>query len=837
MVVLCLFLSAGSAAQELSGYIVVDQFGYLPDDRKVAVLRDPEVGFDGEESFSPGPWYAVVNATSGETVYRAMPVRWADGAIDGSSGDRAHQFDFSTVTETGTYYILDEDLNVRSFDFVISPDAYNEVLKHAMRTFFYQRVGFRKEAQYAGTAWADEASHVGDLQDKNCRYWYDKTNPETERDVSGGWYDAGDYNKYTHWTANYVTEMMKAYLEKPEAWGDDYNIPESGNGRPDILDEAIWGIDHLLRMQQSDGSVLSIVGESHASPPSSATGPSYYGPPNTVATMNTAAAFAIASRVYRETGLEAYADTLLQRALMAYEWGVMYPDSVFRNNINGNGSSGLGAGQQETDDYGRAMARLEAACYLFRETGDAGFRDYFDDHYRDSHFYLWSGFAYPFEAVTQEVLLYYTAIEGGTPSVQNDIRSAYHNAVVNGEHNLAAYTGDRDPYMAYMKDYTWGSNGIKSNQGSMNFNLISYGIADGMEEVAREGAKAYIHYLHGVNPLNMVYLSNMYAYGAGNGVNEFYHSWFANGSPLWDRVGKSTYGPAPGYLTGGPNPSYDWDGCCPSGCGSQHNNSLCFTESISPPRDQPPQKSYKDFNTSWPLNSWSVTENSCGYQTSYIRLLSKFVTAGLDCAGVPGGTAYIDTCGACSGGTTGIEPILDPRECPGYVPVTDITITPSSAQMTVGDTLWFQVKVLPENATLKEYFFEVSDTAGAIELDTVRGMVIARNAGSASIRVRWVEGSIWATLEITVSDPVTVRYRDAAASVSVYPNPNDGLLNVECRIPDPVLVQVLDLEGKSLISDCYSGRALIDTGSLRPGAYMVVHTVNGLIVRHKLIIY
>ena len=71
---------------------------------------------------------------------------------------------------------------------------------------------------------------------------------------------------------------MKAYLEKPLAWADDYNIPESGNGIPDLLDEARWGIDHLMRLQQADGSVLSIVGESHASPPSAATGPSYFKP-------------------------------------------------------------------------------------------------------------------------------------------------------------------------------------------------------------------------------------------------------------------------------------------------------------------------------------------------------------------------------------------------------------------------------------------------------------------------------------------------------------------------------------------------------------------------------
>jgi hypothetical protein len=200
----------------------------------------------------------------------------------------------------------------------------------------------------------------------------------------------------------------------------------------------------------------------------------------------------------------------------------------------------------------------------------------------------------------------------------------------------------------------------------MYTDIITYGIDATKDEDARDAAEQYIHYLHGVNPLNMTFLSNMYNYGGENCVNEFYHSWFTNGSTTWDRVGVSTYGPAPGFLTGGPNPSYDWDGCCPAGCGGS-NNAACASENISPPKGQPKQKSYKDFNTSWPLNSWSVTENSNGYQINYIRLLSHFVDASYDCSGTQNGTAFMDVCGQCAGGTTGITPILDESGCPGAV--------------------------------------------------------------------------------------------------------------------------------------------------------------------------
>ena len=92
-----LFVQTVLMAQDLSDHIVVDQFGYQPASRKVAVIRNPRTGFDADQSFSPGKWYALVEAETGDPVYRAGLSAWKNGEIDDSSGDIAWHFDFSSI--------------------------------------------------------------------------------------------------------------------------------------------------------------------------------------------------------------------------------------------------------------------------------------------------------------------------------------------------------------------------------------------------------------------------------------------------------------------------------------------------------------------------------------------------------------------------------------------------------------------------------------------------------------------------------------------------------------------------------------------------------------------
>jgi endoglucanase len=209
--------------------------------------------------------------------------------------------------------------------------------------------------------------------------------------------------------------------------------------------------------------------------------------------------------------LTTYATDLKARATKAWAWADANPSVIFKNDAASN-SSGLGAGQQETDDYGRTMMKLEASAYLFELTKDAQFQAFFDANYKTSKL-VQGSYVAPWEPTTQLALLYYTSLPSATAAVQSDIIKAY-GAGLNGGDNLPAHSGKLDPYGAYLKDYTWGSNSTKSNQGSVFFDAVTFGVDAGKDGDARLAAERYVHYVHGVNPLGFVYLSNMFDYGA-----------------------------------------------------------------------------------------------------------------------------------------------------------------------------------------------------------------------------------------------------------------------------------------------------------------------------------
>jgi endoglucanase len=605
---------------------VVDQFGYLPDAQKIAVIRDPQTGYDVAQSFTPSANLTLVNLATGASVFTAPASAWNSGATHSTSGDKVWWFDFSSVSTPGSYAVVDIEKNVRSPGFTIGANIYKPVLKHALRTFFYQRAGFAKQQPYAETGWTDIASHLKPGQDSESRLFVLNSTVGqvgTEKDLSGGWFDAGDLNKYTNWHADYLINLLHAYLENPSVWTDDFNIPESGNGVPDIIDEIKWGMDWLKKMQNNDGSVLSIQGLSHPSsedlnaPPSAATGRSFYGPASTSATLSSAAAFALGAKVLGDLGISEYTSYSLDlktRAENAWTWANANPAVIVNNNTGIY--AGLGAGNQEVDNNGRATKKTRAAIYLYAATSSATYQNHVTANYGGI---TWVSIWNENELMSW---LYYANLSNADTTLASNIKSQYATQM-NNSSNLGAVSNNTDAYRVHLgsdDDFTWGSNRSMSRKGTSFYNLISYGAGSANSTSVKNAALGYLNYLHGTNPQGMVYLSNMYSLGVHSSVNEFYHTWFKDKSPLWDRVGTSTYGPAPGFLVGGPNPKYDWD----ANCTTNSPNAGCGSAAPNPPKGQPAMKAYLDFNTTWPLNSWQITENHNDYQVAYIRLLSKF---------------------------------------------------------------------------------------------------------------------------------------------------------------------------------------------------------------------
>ena len=587
-------------------YIMVDQFGYRLEDTKVAVLVDPQEGFNAADEYSPGSTIEVRTAEGDEVVFSGSPEAWQGGAVQENSGDKGWWFDFSEVGEPGTYTLYDPEKEVRSYAFEITEGVYDEILKTAVRMFYYNRANTAKEKPYADARWTDGESFMGEGQDTEARFVEDKENSDTARDLSGGWFDAGDYNKYVTFAQAPVHTLLSAYEQNPEAFTDDFNLPESGNGLPDLVDELLWEFDWLKKMQTEDGGVIIKVGNidyDTVSPPSEDERPRYYGPVCSSSSIAAASMFAHGALVFAQfEELSDYAADLEERALSAYDW---YVNNERRDDCDD--------GEIKAGDADRSLAEQDAlqavaAVYLYALTSDEVYQDVLEQTYRSTRAFSdgdalrWS----MYDPDQGDALLYYTTLENADPELAQTILDAKLEQATETSTSIYGFQAEQDLYRAYLPDgsYHWGSNHVRSTLGNTNLDMFHYDLDMGAHDSYRQKALGIVHYLHGVNPFNMVYLTNMYEFGAEYSANQVWHDWFTDGS-VWDDALGSERGPAPGYVPGGPNADYSGQ--------------------ASPPAGEPAQKAYRDWNTGSGL-SWEITEPAIYYQAAYVRLLANFVS-------------------------------------------------------------------------------------------------------------------------------------------------------------------------------------------------------------------
>jgi endoglucanase len=596
---------AGIAGIAFNPHILVDQFGYRPGDKKIAVIRDPRVGYDSADHFTPGASYQIRRAQDGAVVKQGSPVSWKAGNVDAGSGDAGWWFDFSALQDAGTYFVYDEQHKARSATFKIGAQVYAPVLKAATKTFFYQRSGFAKRAPWAEDCWTDDAAFLGSGQDQEARDVTDRKNASKARNLAGGWFDAGDTNKYVTFAAAPVHQLLSAYEDNSNAFTDDFGIPESGNGVPDVLDEVKWEIDWLKRMQNADGSAALKVGTlefTSGVKPSLDRNARFYIPNCSSSTIAVAGMFAHAGIVFDafKPFAQERAD-LRARAERAWKHFISSP----RQTDCDNGE--IKAGDADWNNEDQNAEAVVAAVYLFALTGGREYDDYVKAHYRETKAYRDIGWS-RYNPHQGEALLFYARQPGASQETAAAIRKDKLADIAAGN-QIYGLQPDDDLYRAFMHEsqYHWGSNQVRANYGNSN---VGAALLLGGDRAAPylERAEEILHYFHGVNPFTMVYLSNMYGYGATVSANEVFHSWFWHGT-RWGNAKTSQCGPAPGFVPGGPNANAGNEG---------------VPASLAPPVGQPRQKAYRDWNTPWPESSWAVTEPGIYYQAAYIRLLSRF---------------------------------------------------------------------------------------------------------------------------------------------------------------------------------------------------------------------
>jgi endoglucanase len=620
LIILCTTLTGTAQLGTYQPLIAVNQYGYLPDAQKIAVIAHPQIGYNSEVSYDPPASFQVRESGTNDLLLEVEATPWNGGTVHAQSGDQIWWVDFSSISTPGSYYLYDADNGYRSAVFEIDPCVYGEVLRHGIRAFYYQRCGTPKAMSFAATPWTDASCHLHPSQDSDCRL-YNNNDPSTSRELSGGWHDAGDYNKYVNFTFEPLLDLCDAYSFYG-LWDDDLQLPESGNGVPDVLDEVNYELMWLSKMQNSDGSVHCMVGAQtydSNSPPSTDLTTRVYGPTTTAATYSTAAVFARASLVMPEFLVAEY----LPRAIDAWNWANAHPDITFYN------SGIIVSGEQEPSAYETWSRRLTAAIYLFAATGDVTYRTVIENEYLQAHLMQWS-FVYPFESALQNALLYYAHNVDPIDPVAEEIKSTYLQSVTTWNEDLMpAVVNQTDAYRAYLSDqnYTWGSNTTKARLSHIYQNMRHYGMDPDNDWLYTQASQGVIDYFSGVNPNQVCFQTNMSASGAEQSCNSIYHGWFHDGSNQWDEVGVSTYGPAPGFVPGGVNPTYSLDACCLSDCGSAGANALCDATQVTPPLNQPVQKSWRDWNTSWPQNSWTVTEIGIYTQAAFIKMLASLTAS------------------------------------------------------------------------------------------------------------------------------------------------------------------------------------------------------------------
>ena len=487
-------------ATDVSRSININQLGYFPDSVKTAVFCGDAIVDTFDVVDENGNVVYTGDITGPVKNYNALEYNWYG--------------DFSAVTEPGTYTITADKFG-ESYSFRIGDDIYNDAFADVVRMFYMQRCGCELTAELAG-----DFVHA-ECHSTEARIY----GTDNFIDVSGGWHDAGDYGRYVVAGAKAVADLLLAYDAAPEAFGDDCNIPESGNGVPDILDEVRYELEWMLKMQDAEsGGVYHKVTCADFPGnvmPEQETDELIVCPISRTATYDFISVMCMASRYYADYDAE-FAQSCLDAAFQAWEYteNCGYVPS-FMN------PSGIKTGEYPDSNYSDEL--FWSACELLRVTGDSEkYQPIIEGRMRLS---ISTGMGWA-DVGAYGIITYLNTDQSITDS---DTRQKLLEAITSTA-NMAVSKAAADGYHTALSGsgYVWGSNMTVANNAMLMLMVNDFSANDSYEFYALE----QINYLFGANPVS-------YSYVTGYGTN--------SPTGTHHRPSLALAQTMPGMLVGGPN--------------------------------------------------------------------------------------------------------------------------------------------------------------------------------------------------------------------------------------------------------------------------------------------
>lgn len=482
--------------------ILVPQNGYESGMQKLAIVRVQADSFR-------------IVSLSGEIQFRG---KLSEKKYWSFSDEWVQWADFSSFSTPGKFNIAIPGTSF-SRQITIHADPF-EIIAHAsIKALYFNRCSYPISEKLGGK-WHREAGHP------DTKVFVHKSAVSEGRPEGfvlsspGGWYDAGDYNKYIVNSGISTYTLLLAYEFFPDYWKNaNLNIPESSNKVPDILDEALFNLRWMLTMQDADGGVYHKLTTKAFEPfvmPDKTNEPRYVVMKSTAAGLDFAATMAHASLLFSNFSKElpGLSDSCRIAAGKAWKWCVNNPRVIYR----------------------------QPADISTGEYGDSGLRD--EWFWAGTEMSFLSGFAYPDSLLSRLSFTTPTWNSVATLGLLTTLRSGHVSSELQSKCSkiLMQYVdklvsiSESAGYPISLDNFAWGSNSDVANEGLLK--IVAYVLTN--NERYFKSALQDMNYITGVNPTGYCYITGI---GEKSPMNIHHRP---SGS---DDIAE----PVPGFLAGGPN--------------------------------------------------------------------------------------------------------------------------------------------------------------------------------------------------------------------------------------------------------------------------------------------